>query len=140
MLKVKWRLKVVASLKILQYPVEQLRMTAVRAGGPVEVHQLAPVRDRRGKRYASYDFGDRPRSWNLLYPQTRQQREYLRGADPFPGVDQFTAELLGALDIKALRPRPFDHLLQPGDRRHRGAQRILRGAIAARARAPRLVN
>lgn len=140
MLKVKWRLEVVASLKILQDPIEQLWMAAIGTGGSVKVHQLAPVRGKRGKRCASYDFGHRPRSWNLLYPQTRQQREYLRGADPFPGVDQFTTELLGALDIEALRPRPFDHLLQPRDRRHRGAQRALRGAIASRTRAPRFVN
>jgi len=54
MLKVEGRLKVVASLEVLQNPVEQFGMAAVRAGRPVEVHQLAPVaKSGREKSYRS---------------------------------------------------------------------------------------
>lgn len=114
MLKIKRWLKVVASLKVLQDPIKQLGMAAVRTSRSMKVHQLTPVRNGREK-WASYDLDDQLRLWNLLYPQTRQQREYLRGADPLPRVNEFTAELLGALNIKTLRPSPLNHLLQSRD-------------------------
>jgi len=133
MLKVEGRLEVVASLEVLQNPVEQLGMAAVRAGRPVEVHQLASAAKSGRKKSYRESASDSEIASDLLYPQTGQQREHLRSADPLPGVDEFTAELLRALDIEALRPRPLDHLLQPRDRRHRAAKRILRGAVATGA-------
>lgn len=49
MLKIKRWLEVFASLKILQDPIEQFRMTAVCAGRSMKVHQLTPVRSQGKK-------------------------------------------------------------------------------------------
>ncbi|KYN14339.1 hypothetical protein ALC57_13506 [Trachymyrmex cornetzi] len=52
MLKIKRWLEVFASLKVLQDPIEQFRMTAVCAGRSMKVHQLTPVRSQ-GKKNSS---------------------------------------------------------------------------------------
>lgn len=49
MLKIERWLKVVASLEVLQDPVEQLGMAAVCAGRSIKVHQLTPVRSQGEK-------------------------------------------------------------------------------------------
>jgi len=43
MLKIKRWLEVFAPLKVLQNPIEQLGMAAIRAGRFMKVHQLTPV-------------------------------------------------------------------------------------------------
>lgn len=61
-------------LEITQHPVEQLRMATVRWGRAMEVDQLT------------------------IDAQPRQHGYDFCGTDPFAGVMQFAAELLGALD------------------------------------------
>lgn len=62
-----------AVLEILQDPVEQFRMGPCRAGGTVEIYQLA------------------------AYPQEGEQRCHLARSYPLASVDQTVLELLAAL-------------------------------------------
>lgn len=49
MLKIKRWFELFTSLKVLQNPIEQLGMAAVRAGRSMKVHQLTPVRSQGEK-------------------------------------------------------------------------------------------
>lgn len=49
MLKIKRWLEVFALLKVLQDPIEQLGMAAIRAGWSMKVHQLTPVQNQGEK-------------------------------------------------------------------------------------------
>lgn len=49
MLKIKRWFELFTSLKVMQNPIEQLGMAAVRAGRSMKVHQLTPVRSQGEK-------------------------------------------------------------------------------------------